>query len=616
VLLELNGTALEATDFLVHDGSSWLKHAQYTKAPSMATVLIPATIPTHTERLKALHDALQGLQLADILKISLAITTKAYDTIPDVAKPLIPHLSIISLDTESYTNNSDLLTELGIVIINHKQAEEVDNPGEHGNQFLGRLKFLHLRILEHAHLLSDPPNVPDNLYGKSRFVTLLEARTILHGLLNAPINVNRDSELYGCKAPIVLMGHALHHDISTALKPGFDYDIVSNNTIVATVDTQPLAREVGVYVRSGRDNNSEIGLLALTKELGFSNTVSHSACNDAASTIICAIHMVLDDNLRKPESATRTLRQWVEKLREVGKSRNPPPFGTATCCIRCGARDHDENDCSEDVSCEACKEHKCTDGTSNLSSHSRRYCCHVAAFKAGIRRVFLASSKNKNVLKAFTEETTITKQKKGDLLPPSHPWESWPKSQWPTNNPYQALADLERYPERPHNVINLEAALHNFPVPVEGEWLLKNGSVRRAPAGPRRPSYAAALGTPSPVGAGPLRPSYAATAATSSPVGTTQQETTLTVRGRGRGQEFVRGQGSLPNSATGIGGRGHGRDGGGENRGGRGENRGGSGRGAGHGNWRGVGSRGDWRASTNWRAGSGGDNKGPSGRGA
>lgn len=520
--------------------------------------------PASEERLKPLHDALQEISPAEILRISLAAKSKSYDSIPNTAKALIPYTRVICLDTESYTNNSDLLTELGIVQISYQQVKGIQNPGDYGSLLLDQLRFLHFRLVEHAHLIPDTEHIPENLFGHTRFTTLPELRTILHGLLNTPINVNEGDPLKGCLAPVVLVGHALHHDLST-ISRALHYDVTSNNTVVARVDTQPLSRQVGVYVRPANDNASEISLRNLAEKIGLDTTSSHSACNDSARTMVCALNILLPSNLRRPVSATRTLREVVKGVQDSSKARNPPPFGTANCCVRCGSRDHSEKGCNVAVICAACKTFDPTDRTSHTVAHIETYCLHVAAFKASIRRVLLAQKKYKG-WDAFLEEFT------GKTTAETHPWSSWSKARWPTDDPFQAIADHTRYPEEPLKVPNLQVALHNFAVPVEGEWVLNNGSTRPAPAGPRRPSYAAAAATPSPATPSPATPSPA----TPSPVSTAQQGTTSV--------------GGTLNGATGT-----------------------SGRGAGSGNWRAGG--GNWRTGGgtggrdlggNWRAGGGG----------
>lgn len=205
-----------------------------------------------------------------------------------------------------------------------------------------------------------------------------------------------------------------------------------------------------------------------------------------------------------------------------------------------------------------------------MNSHSEAYCPHIALFKAGIRRVFHASKNNpEEVNKTYFEELET-----GEIAF-AHPWSTW-KSQWPSNNAYQVMADHATYPELQPKVCNLETALHNFQIPVEGEWLLKNGSIRQAP-----------------------QASYAEMA------GTAQQGTTLPMRGRGGHQDAsVPDQGGRRSSATSfLSSRSEGR---GNWRGGGGGGSGGDNWRTGGGNWRTKGGSGGRDLGGNWRAGGGG----------
>lgn len=437
-------------------------------------------LPTNEERFEALRGYLQTLSLVKTLRAFLG-NKKELDSIPSIARPLIKYSKVICIDTESHTANTDDLTEVGVVKIQYNQAGSLKNgPGEHGLFMLQQLRFLHFRVVENAHLVLNPEGSsgPEgNLYGKTRFVTFLELRTVLDHMLNKRITGNE--ELEGCPEPILLVGHAIQHDIDNFKKSGLQFDIAQQRSIVARVDTQLLAREVGLenpHSKTPQEKAANtIALKDLTEAIGFKHEQQHTACNDASRAIICAINMVLDEQQRKPKDATMTM-QDVVKLIEGSSTEQPAPYGTVECCTRCSNRSHSNDTCEEVVSCDACTIFDRTEPTSHTEAHTDIYCPHITAFKAGMRRVVHASKRNKDV-----QETFFTQLQSGPGAT-AHPWKTWPKEQWPSDDPFRVIAGLSSYPEPLAKLRNLKEALGSCSVPSEGEWLMRDGSVRAAPA--------------------------------------------------------------------------------------------------------------------------------------
>ncbi|KAJ4992431.1 hypothetical protein SVAN01_02140 [Stagonosporopsis vannaccii] len=424
--------------------------------------------PTPDDRLSALADFYSTLTPKTILEEALGKINPVLPQTPGIAKPLVEHTIVVCVDTESHTLNTDQMTELGINYISRKTAKQIGHPGPHGYKLQEALKFFHFRVVEHAHLKSnrvDSLGPLGNRFGHTRFSTFLELRVILDHLFNQEIATN-DPELKGCKCPIVLVGHALKHDTENTNKKGFEYNIDSNTTIVAKVDTQALAREVELWVPPANMSTNEIGLRTMIEKLGFKHLDDHTACNDAARTMMCAIYMVLPKELQN--IAHPTMQLVADRVEERSKGTSPAPFGTEHCCIRCGGRNHSADTCKITVHCAACERFDAgTDREPSIASHIETYCPHVAKFKAWARRYRDAAAKNR----APTDEIRAGPGSDG------HPWSTWPMSvKWPLLELKEVLVGFsmirhdQSLREPPAEVQNLTSALGGLPVPSTGSW--------------------------------------------------------------------------------------------------------------------------------------------------
>ncbi|KAF3037084.1 hypothetical protein E8E12_004486 [Didymella heteroderae] len=244
--------------------------------------------PSPEQRLKALTDFYKTLSPSMILSEGLGCYSPRLIKTPLEAVPLVEHILVICVDTESYTMNTDQMTELGIAYISRRTAKGVGPPGPHGWRLQEALKFLHLRVVEHAHLKSnrlDSKGPLGNRFGTTTFASFEELRHILSDIFNQVIETD-NPVLKGCKRPVILVGHALRHDTENTNKPGLEYNLEDNLTLVAKVDTQALAREKKVWVPPVGMETNEIGLRVMIENLGFKHIDDHTACNDAARTMM------------------------------------------------------------------------------------------------------------------------------------------------------------------------------------------------------------------------------------------------------------------------------------------------------------------------------------------
>jgi hypothetical protein len=166
--------------------------------------------------------------------------------------------------------------------------------------------------------------------------------------------------------PVVVLGHSLKDDF-VMLSRTLGVNPAVFDTIVKTIDTQHLCRETGFL--SSRNPSS---LSTLVSQSGFAYRDAHTACNDAAMTLICAVQMVLPTDLKV--TADCSLQDIVDNI-EVGSKTQEWYWGSPNYCIRCGSRNHTHSKstghrCRVKVKCEHC-------ATSSKESRMRAAKCHA-----------------------------------------------------------------------------------------------------------------------------------------------------------------------------------------------------------------------------------------------
>ncbi|KAH9876623.1 hypothetical protein J1614_003755 [Plenodomus biglobosus] len=385
---------------------------------------------TPEQQMQDLRDFYALQPLRSILQSTLGLDYVSGTTGRNAA--LIEHAVVIGIDTEAWTRNTNEMTEIGLAVYERKDMMEVqdrnklweiehglfvdgyDHLGPFGEELLKKISFYHLRILENAHLKTDAhwmKGAEGNRFGHSRFVSFAEARGILDSLFNQPI-VSDEPELQGCKKPVILIGHAISHDRLNCKNHRLDYDWFKHGTIVGEIDTQPLAKATGTWFDFAAPNN-EVGLEKLTRTLGFEHEDPHTACNDAARTVIAAIQMALpEENREGRDKDMQTVALSIEKL---SKQTLGPTWGSAVYCTRCGGRDHEDKEgkrCDVPVHCKACAQHdgvqnkendsgycfsggEVTSTEAHWATHVEECCLHIAEYNAWLRRCNDATRKRK-----------------------------------------------------------------------------------------------------------------------------------------------------------------------------------------------------------------------------
>ncbi|KAF1912142.1 hypothetical protein BDU57DRAFT_80419 [Ampelomyces quisqualis] len=400
-----------------------------------AVASCPTPPPTPTDRYEALISTYEAKPLRLVLLEVLGLLGTPLCGEHSPALPLIEHCVVVCVDTEAWTTNTDEMTEIGLVVAEYADGKKLNGDlGQYAENVLKKMKYHHLRICENAHLRTnaDWMRGPEgNRFGESRFVTFAEARSILDEVLNQTITSDNPA-VAGLKRPIVLIGHALAHDKDNVRKTGLNYDFKQHGSVVKEIDTQKVVKETLAWI-DPRCANNDIGLDTLCEKVfGFAHDDPHTALNDAARTVICAVNLALR-NWTRNNRFEKTVQEVALELEQYTQNTFESNWGTKLCCTRCGGRDHSntQNECATPVHCAACERfHETTDGNSevdkkeHMSSHIEQYCLAVAEFNAWKRRVNDAHRK-RNSLPAGPP-------------PGSHPPSKW-RGRWPMKSPSDML---------------------------------------------------------------------------------------------------------------------------------------------------------------------------------
>ena len=198
---------------------------------------------------------------------------------------------LIGLDTEWWEKDPKPTTEFGI---GEFRTESLTGliPGVHAENILTDIRVAHARIIPHAHLINKfrgAGNPEDFHFGTTVFVSPEEASHALTNILARP-----STESPNMLRPVIFIGHAIDSDFEQMEKT-FGIDLLKLGSIVKVIDTQDLAREVGIHGAKG-PNIGLKDLMAYFNIMG-SNLNLHTAGNDVAYTMMLAILIALQKEL-------------------------------------------------------------------------------------------------------------------------------------------------------------------------------------------------------------------------------------------------------------------------------------------------------------------------------
>jgi hypothetical protein len=240
---------------------------------------------------------------------------------------------LVGLDVEWYEWNKKFITELGISILDPRRLSNKDtNTSVSAWIALREMVNYHVRIRPNAHLSNGDkcPGHPDNFqFGKTSFVSAAEAKQLLTKAFT-------HLDPAGNKRPVIFCGHAVDND-AQLMKEKFDFDINALDVIIATIDSQVIAIEAGLF-----EAVRPPSLKTLLAKYEISEPYLHNAGND----VVCSMMATLIAPSEKPSYPAQFQYNSLKTFLRLQNS--PPalrPAGTPLFCIRCDAEGHTANGC-------------------------------------------------------------------------------------------------------------------------------------------------------------------------------------------------------------------------------------------------------------------------------
>jgi len=333
-----------------------------------------ANLPTPTQRLLSLRTSFTGTKDLEVLRHALGNTQQI--NIDPIARQIAEHTVVVCIDVEHWSRNTADMTEMGICTIARQDLLPViqsGNLGEHGDNVMKAAKFYFYRMIEKSHMRTTNPHsrgAEGNRFGEARFITFHDLRIVLHGIFNQDI-----PGMPGCKKPIIILGHAIGGDLEN-LNQGKDisYNVGALETVVKYLDTQHMVRERKLW-------NSEEGIRLeyLVAKLEFLHSDHHTACNDAARTLMSAIQLVLPTAVhRNCHFSMEEIADGLETYSQTNFRAFGPGngYGSAAYCWRCGSHQHRVENCqATGLRCEECVSRGLT---GKASEHIKLHCPIVA----------------------------------------------------------------------------------------------------------------------------------------------------------------------------------------------------------------------------------------------
>jgi hypothetical protein len=284
--------------------------------------------------------ALKGLTQCQILACCLHQPDRTHSSI--YREEALHDAVIVCLDAEWYEHSPTHITELGISISIPDIVNSDSSNWESPWKVMRHLLNFHVRIKPNAHLVNSElcPGYPHAFqFGRTSFVDVVQARELLK---YAFYHMNEKRKL----CPIVLVGHAVDNDVQI-LKDAFDFDVEDLGVVVATLDTQVMARELGL-AEPGR----KIRLSGLLAKYGISEPFLHNAGNNTVATMIAAMLMAY----KTAGGDYSYLYANYKKFTQVGGGHKGRDVGDFVWCTRCESDKHFASHCRIKLHCGYCAE--------------------------------------------------------------------------------------------------------------------------------------------------------------------------------------------------------------------------------------------------------------------
>ncbi|KAI1384562.1 uncharacterized protein F4822DRAFT_366897 [Hypoxylon trugodes] len=212
-------------------------------------------------------------------------------------------LRFICVDVEAWETANDVITEVGLAILDTEDTMKIP-PGEDGRNWFPLIKSRHFRIREHVNkvnykFIHGCPHLFD--FGESEFVSAQDTAKKVGSIIGD--NESQD------KRPVVMVGHDIAQDLKYLLKIGYNLWCVPQ--ILDEMDTKSMFQR-------WEGSPDGRGLAHVCEELGIPGRNFHNAGNDATYTlramIVMAVRQIFGNSAKVMEKmAEKTTEKVQEK---------------------------------------------------------------------------------------------------------------------------------------------------------------------------------------------------------------------------------------------------------------------------------------------------------------
>ncbi|KAK3375320.1 hypothetical protein B0H63DRAFT_482574 [Podospora didyma] len=239
-------------------------------------------------------------------------TTPTLDLSKPMATTLDQPVMFIAVDLEAYEFNHNLVTEIGLAMLDTADITATA-PGDEGKVWFPHIRARHLRIKENAWALNTThvQGCADHFeFGKSEFISKTEVVPALEKIIDNAVALDGSGE----KRPVVLVFHESKEDVKYLRTLG--YDISGAKNVIDLADT----REMHQYIQRELTSTK---LQTILGSLNISCRYLHNAGNDAAYTLRAMIALAVKKRLASPAVSQEGNSQghipyaeFVDKARE------------------------------------------------------------------------------------------------------------------------------------------------------------------------------------------------------------------------------------------------------------------------------------------------------------
>ncbi|KAK4224151.1 good for full DBP5 activity protein 2 [Podospora fimiseda] len=209
----------------------------------------------------------------------------------------------VCIDIEAYEFNQDLITEVGISVLDTRKLVGVA-PGLNGENWFDLMESRHLRVEDNVWAVNTKfvHGCADRfIFGKTEMVRLRDVPKTITEIINngnfAPADFSTQSDqavTHGQSRPVVLVFHDASSDIKYLHTAG--YDVRSASNVVDVLDTKHM------HQYTARTNNNA-SLENVLRYLDVPYQYLHNAGNDAAYTLRVMVGLAVKKRMMSLEKA-------------------------------------------------------------------------------------------------------------------------------------------------------------------------------------------------------------------------------------------------------------------------------------------------------------------------